>query len=499
MSNYRLELREIPGPQALTELRPLHIAIVTLVFLLALTVSAQAQVIAGPAFSEFRLTLDVGTRTEAAGPLFYKERREDVRQWAFPPLMSYTHDEAIPSTEFDFLYPLLTYDLFGAEYRFQILQLFNFAGGVTQGDTNKHRFSLFPIYLQQRSADGSHNYTSILPIYGRVQNRFFRDEVFFVMMPLYVESRKRDVVTINSPYPFFHVRRGDGLRGWQFWPLYGHEHKVPTLQTNTWDEEVQVPGHDKKFVLWPFFLNQRMGLGSTNEEHTQAFIPFYNFTRSPLRDSTAVPFMLGWSSVHDRGRNYDEIGAPWPFVVFRDGPTARTRRVWPFYSRATNEFLESTWVLWPVYKYNRVHSDPLDRDRMRILLYLYSDTTERNTEDKIARRRRELWPLFVHRRDWNGDERLQILAPLEPILPNNKSIERNYSPIWSLWRDERNAKTGARSQSLLWNLYRRETSSTKTRTSTLFGLVQRTKTAEGGHWRLFFWPTKHAASTCECE
>ncbi|HWN96879.1 MAG TPA: hypothetical protein VNT99_17760, partial [Methylomirabilota bacterium] len=268
----------------------------------------------------------------------------------------------------------------------------------------------------------------------------------------------------------------------------------PTVRTNTWGDEIPVPGHDRKFVLWPFFLNQRAGLGSTNEEHTQAVIPFYSFTRSPLRDATAVPFVLGWSSVDDRGRKYRETGAPWPLVVFRRGESAHTTRLWPFYSRATNQFLESTWYLWPVYKYNRVHSYPLDRDRKRILLYLYSDTIERNTETGNARRRREMWPFFLHRRDWNGNERLQILAPLEPILPNNKSIERNYSPLWSLWRDEKNAQTGARSQSLLWNLYRRETGTNGSKTAMLFGLIHYSSAPEKGFQRPFSWRNDESAS-----
>ena len=449
---------------------------------------AQADVIAGPAFSDFHLTLDLGTRREIVSPLFYSEEREDTTQWAIPPLMSYTHDRGVDSTEFDILYPILTYDRFGAEYRFQIFQVFNFAGGQKQDTTNAHRFALFPFYLQQRSSIPSENYTSVLPFYGHLKNRFFRDEVFYVMMPLYVESKKRDVETFNYVFPIFHLRHGDGLEGWQFWPLVGHEHKVPTVKTNLWGDDVPVPGHDRKFVLWPFYLDARTGLGTTNEEHTQAVIPLYSSTRSPLRDATAVPFILGWSSVHDREKNYDEIGAPWPMIVFRRGKTANTDRVWPFYSYATNEFLESTWYLWPVYKYNRVHSDPLDRDRTRILLFLYSDTTERNTETGNARRRRDFWPLFTRTRDWEGNERLQILAPVEPIWPNNKSMERNYSPLWSLWRDEKNGKTGARSQSLLWNFYRRETAKETSKTSALFGLVQHSSNTNGGHWRLFWWP-----------
>jgi hypothetical protein len=451
-----------------------------------------AEITAGPAFSQFRLILESGARTEAAGPLFYSQKTEEGSQWAFPPLMSLTRDRGINSSEFDMLYPILTYDRFGSEYRFQICQLFNFSGGQMLTETNKDRFSLFPFYLQQRSPDKSQNYTSVLPFYGDLRNRFFRDDVHYIMMPLYVRSRKRDVVTKNYVFPIFHLRHGDGLSGWQFWPIAGHEHKVPTVRTNTWGDAEPVPGHDRKFVVWPFFLNQRAGLGGTNEEHTQALIPFYSFTRSPNRDATAIPFILGWSSVDDREKKYHELGAPWPLVVFRRGETANTTRVWPFYSYATNEFLESTWYLWPVYKYNRVHSDPLDRERTRILLYLYSDMVERNTETGTFQRRRDFWPLFTHRQDRNGNKRLQVLAPLEPILPNNKSIERNYSPLWSLWRDETNARTATRSQSLLWNLYRRETGTEMSRISALFGLVQHSSTASGRHWRLFYWPQKRA-------
>ena len=62
------------------------------------------------------------------------------------------------------------------------------------------------------------------------KDRLFRDEIFFVMFPIYSETRKRDVVTDNYLYPFFHLRHGDGLHGWQFWPVVGTEHKDVTTQ-----------------------------------------------------------------------------------------------------------------------------------------------------------------------------------------------------------------------------------------------------------------------------
>ena len=94
------------------------------------------------------------------------------------------------------------------------------------------------------------------------------------------------------------------------------------------------------------------------------------------------------------------------------------------------------------------------------------------------------------RRDHDGSERLQILAPLEPILRENTGVERLYSPIWSIWRSEKNAKTGAYSESFLWNLYRREENKKEKKVTFLFGLFQYRAGEDGKHLRLFYIPVK---------
>jgi hypothetical protein len=449
---------------------------------------AAADVAMGPLFHEFGLTLDRGHRTEVAGPLFYSEDRDSMHTWAVPPVMSHVADETTDFTEFDLLYPVLTYDRFGPEYRFQILQVFAFAGGQTYAETNVHRFTLFPIYFHQWSADPERNYWALVPLYGHLRGRLFRDDIRFLLWPLYSRTRKRDVVTYNFPYPFLHVRHGDGLHGWQFWPLFGTEHKDVTSRTNMWDETETVGGHDRYFVLWPFYFNSRTGIGTTNVVKQEALLPAYSVYRSPNRDSSTFFWPFGITHTVDREKKYNEWGTPWPLIIFARGEGKETSRVWPFYSDAHTDTLTSRWYLWPVYKYNRVHSDPLDRERTRILLYLYSDVSEKNTETGTEYRRRDLWPLFTARKDLNGNTRLQILSILEPILPNNKSIERNYSPLWSLWRSEKNAHTKATSQSLLWNLYRRDSSPEAKKCSLLFGLFQYQSSPKGARWRVFYVP-----------
>jgi hypothetical protein len=388
----------------------------------------------------------------------------------------------------DLLYPLLTLDRFGQDYRCQVLQLFSFAGGPTMEEQGKRRITLFPFYFQQRSPDPTLNYTALVPFYGHLKNRMFRDEIFFVMLPIYLQSRKRDVVTDNYLLPFFHRRRGDGLHGWQFWPLVGMEHKDVITQTNQYGETEISGGHDKRFYLWPFYIHNDLGLGTTNVQTQRLYLPFYSTQHSPTRDTTSYLWPFGYTYTVDRERGYREWAAPWPLIDFAQGEGKTLRRVWPLFSQGKTPTVESDFYLWPLYKYNRVRAEPLDRERTRIFFFLYSDLIERNTTAGTALERTDLWPLFTARRDHNGNERLQLFAPLEPLLPSNSGIERNYSPLWSLWRSEKNAKTGAQSQSFLWNLYRRDVTPQTRKCSLLFGLFHYQSGPEGKRWRVLFIP-----------
>ncbi len=442
---------------------------------------------AGLLFDDFPLTLADGHRAEALGPLFRFEEKETQQQWAVPPLGSYTRDRETDFSELDLAYPILTYDRFGREYRWQFFQLFSFAGGRDQNETDARRLTIFPFYFQQRSTDPEKNYTALIPFYGHVKNRLLRDEIKFVMMPVYAQSRKKDVVTDNWFYPIFSLRRGDGLRGWKFWPVVGHEHKEITTSTNIWGDEAIIGGHDKFFAAWPFFLNARTGIGTTNPVHQNAILPLYSLYRSPQRDSSTFlwPF---FNYSDDREKEYREWDLPYPLVVFARGEGKTGNRVWPLFSHMKTPTQQSDFYLWPFYSFKRFHSDPLERERARILFFLYSDVNEKNTETGDASNRKDFWPLFTRKKNFNGDTRLQILAPLEPFLPNNKSIERAYSPVWSVFRAEKNAKTGANSQSLLWNLYRRDAAPASKKISLLFGLFQYQSNTQGKRLRVFYVP-----------
>lgn len=449
--------------------------------------SQASNIEAGPLFQRFSLTLAEGTRAEALGPLWYREQQGSQSIFALPPLFSHVRNPELDSEEIDFLYPVVTYDRHGAEYRLQGLQLLSFSGGHDQKDDSTRRFTLFPFVFTQRSADTNQNYTAVIPFGGRLEKRLFRDEVKFVMMPLWVQTRKKDVVTDNYLYPFFHRRHGDGLKGWQLWPFYGVEHKDITTRTNNVDEVETVGGHDKVFALWPLYAREKTGLGTESPATNQVALPFYYSQRSPQRDSTTYLWPL-FTVTDDRAQKYKEYGLPWPFMVYTRGEGKTVNRVFPFYSHAYSTNMESGFYLWPLYKYNRFKDTAVERERGRVLYFLYSDITVKAPGEKTGLRQTDLWPLFSARKDEAGNERVQLLAPFEPIARDNPTIERNLSPVWSVWRSEKNGKTGKSSQSLLWNLYWHEQTPRTKKCSFLFGLFHYEAGPEGKRWRVCYIP-----------
>lgn len=442
----------------------------------------------GPLFARFPITSTQGARIEALGPFIWAESSDTERSWGISPFVTHRTDPVTDFSETEVLYPLLSYDRFGPTYRAQLLQIFNLSGGQTLKEDHQRRITIFPFYFQQRARDPNQNYTALFPVWGRLKNRLFRNEIVFVLFPAFAKTQKRDVVTWNYAYPFFHSRTGVGLKGWQFWPVYGFEQKEITRRTDDFGDEVLIGGHRKEFIVWPFYMRANLGSGTENPQTQLALLPFFTIQRSPLRDSSTYFWPLGFTSTTDREKKYREWALPWPLVVFARGEGKTANRIWPLFSQARNPTLESNFYLWPLYKYNRATAEPLDRERTRVLFFLYSDLIERNTTTGTALRRIDFWPLFSKRTDHDGNTRLQVLSALEPLIPNNKSIERAYSPLWSVWRSEKNPKTGRSTQSFLWNLYRREQMGDSKKLSILFGLIGYRSDQGNARWRLLFVP-----------
>lgn len=453
----------------------------------------------GPLVHDFDLTHELGRRREVLGPLYYQEQAGSKTVMAFPPFYSSTDDPELEYQEIDVLYPLLTYDRFGKESRVQLFQVISLSDSSEQDESVRQKLSLFPLYFQQRSTNAALNYTAFFPFHGTLKKRMLRDEIRFTMFPFYGMSRKRDVVTRNYLYPFVHLREGHRLSGWQVWPLLGREVREPHSITNYLGLENFVPGHRRDFALWPFMFRNHNEIGTTNELHETAVLPLFSLSRSPNRDSSIFlwPF---FKYTDDRENKYREWGFPWPLWGVARGEGKHMNRFWPLFSQGHNDDgIERNYYLWPLWKGEFARADSLDRRRRRVLFFLWSDLVERNPNTGREMHRQDLWPFYTYRQQLDGRERLQVLSLLAPLLPNNKSIERNWSPLWALWRTEKNPATRVRSDSLLWNLWRREVSPEGRDNSYFFGLVQSRKTADGTAWKWFHIGSGNDGKNAEAE
>jgi hypothetical protein len=106
---------------------------------------------AGPAWQTFDLTLSPGTRTEIAGPFYYRQQRETEETRAWPPFYSRYTDPVLGSGEINILFPLYSYEYYGDQYRWQFAQMFSHAGGPTPGVAeDARRFTIYAVAEKRR-------------------------------------------------------------------------------------------------------------------------------------------------------------------------------------------------------------------------------------------------------------------------------------------------------------------------------------------------------------
>lgn len=442
---------------------------------------------AGPLWASAPLVLEDGQQVQAFGPIWEVESREDQDKWALRPFLSHRFNRAEDHDQWHVLYPLITHNRFGTEWRTQILQWINWGGGEDSQDGAETKQTIFPLYFRKKSPNPEESYWALIPIYGTLKNRLFKKEIHVVFFPLYARTERGDATTHNFLYPFFHLRRGEHLRGFQIFPLLGIERKESQRRIDHWGEPVVDPGHFKAQAAWPLLFYENRGLGTEAPERERIVFPIFRSLRSPDRDATTVlwPF---FNHIVDREKGYEEWQLPWPFLVFANGEGKTVRRVFPFFSVARNETHRSSFFLWPLFKRNRVVDPPLDRQRDRIFFSLFSNTRLTNTQTGATQVRRSIWPLFTTVRDDQGRSRTSALSIMEPLFPTDRDLAWNYSALWTLWKSERNPVTDQARQSALWNLYERERQQESRRTSFLFGLFQRERNETGTSTRIFYLP-----------
>ncbi len=370
------------------------------------------------------------------GPLFKFQRQKEQSTVAVRPLFFRSGNEKNETASTEYLYPLASSETTPDVTRFQVLKLYQ--KNLFRKDREEERerdFMIFPFYISGTSKKYG-PYTSVLPIYGDIYERFWRDEYHYVLFPLYGRTVKKGTTNYNVLYPFFSVTRGERESGYAFWPVYGQSAKEGVYR--------------KRFALWPFFHQEEKGLDTDNPTSRFQILPLYAAVDSPKLTSRDYlwPFFGHYENRDPKEEGWNLL---WPFWQVVRGEKRNVTRFLPLFDRERNGDDEKRWYLWPLYKEETSVAPSFRQEKERLLYFLYSNNRESWPADGASRQRVAFWPLFVYNRTTDGVKSFGFPALLEPIL-DREGIERSWAPLWRIYQQRWN-DGGDSTASFAWNLY----------------------------------------------
>jgi hypothetical protein len=366
----------------------------------------------------------------------------------------------------DYLWPLYTRKGFKKEAYGRFL----FMGWSADfsPETERHRTWILPFYFRGTSAQGE-DYFAIFPLGGTLCEFLTRDRIHFVLFPLYVRSSINEVETTSVLWPIGSKTSGDRVERFRVWPFYG---------TSVLEDEFE-----KKFVLWPLYSSVKY----TNDRNPGGgfmLLPLYGrVVTEKAKNQWFLPPFFRFA----QGGENRIINAPWPFIQLRDGDVQQ-RYVWPLYGqKQTDSFSRQFW-LWPLVWDGWTKHAGYDAHRFRLLPFFHYETemattpTVQHAEGDAVARYWKLWPLL----SWERKAEVSRLRLLEVWpLRNTPGVERNWAPLWTLYRREKNPDTV--SHHVLWGLYRQTKGAADVEWSLLKGLAEYKKIENRRAFRLFFF------------
>ena len=232
----------------------------------------------------------------------------------FRPLGSLEHSEH-ETTRLRILMPFLDFRWGERGRRYWVLPLYLYRSLPQPFSGEDVDWMLFPIIYGGRDPDEG-SYFAVFPLGGTLKGVLGKDEIQFVLFPIYVHARDRRRHSLHVLWPFYNKVWGGDWSGSRLWPFYGR------YRSHADPEELR---YDRWFVLWPFYIRRRDQL-HLNPTEMVFYFPFYGQRINPRAQSYAYLwplFLTHYDSKYDR-KSY--MGVLFPYRI-TDGQTD----IWPFF------------------------------------------------------------------------------------------------------------------------------------------------------------------------
>jgi hypothetical protein len=370
------------------------------------------------------------------GPFFFTKSTASGELQGFRPF--FLQARAGDKESAYFLYPLFTWERQPDFSSFSFFQLINRRRTAETGQPEVRGFDVWPFYFSKATGDPATTYHALMPVAGTIKQRFGKDRLTWYAFPLYFNTDKSGMEVTSAPWPFLRFIDGAGHHGFEFWPLFGHRGRAGD--------------YDKRFWIWPLFYQQSTHLDEPQPTIRIGALPFYSRDTGPgfVSENYVWPF-FGYTHRTEPVR-YDEQRYFWPFLVQGRGAQRYVNRWAPLYTHSTYKGYDKTWIVWPLYRHAEWADAGIAQEKNQLLYFLYWSQTQRSLTNPAAApaHKTHVWPLFSSWDNGAGRRQVQLLSPLEVFFPTNDPIRQLYTPLFALYRYDRQDAATSR-HSLLWN------------------------------------------------
>jgi hypothetical protein len=431
---------------------------------------------------------DGSIRQRAVGPLIEHQETSDGKTFdAVRPFYSSVHDTQTDRAVFDVLWPLCTIKTSKEENSGRILTGI-WRNWISTNDTKQSLLWIFPFLFTGKDADGR-NYFALFPLGGTINKILGKETIQFVLFPLYMKTKDKECTEHNILWPVVAWTESNDTNRYTFriFPFYGESRRI---------------GQKNSFVMWPLWTSVQYQKPAPHEGSGFLLFPFFGRVHLENQEMWWIlpPF---FKIAH--GKMGSEVNAPWPFIQWRDGKASRLY-VWPLWGKHTEGNSWSAFVLWPVGWLNKSDYGRSEIHRYYFLPFIYYEATIKKKESSnpglkktssnvtpvdsdvhsqtasddatsVSSRYFKLWPLFSYRREEDiSQTRILAFWPLK----HTPAVERNLSPLWTLFSTEQSEKGGE--TEFLWGLFRHRWQVNGTRSTCLFPLFNIYSDKDANGW-----------------
>lgn len=379
-------------------------------------------------------------RIEILGPFIQKYRFKDEKGFSLRPI--YSSVEEKEEKRAFFLSPLGLYKSDNETSTFKLIPLINqkVEKEATEEKEGK-KWEYFPIFWGRTA--NNETYGGFFPFYGKYKDRFGREEITFILWPIYSKVEYQEHKAYNILWPFFRISKAKDPEnkeygGYKFWPFYGHFKE---------GEE------ERKFILWPFYIRQTYKDDAGNFEEKVLYFPFYGREKTDAYEKSFY-FWPFFQKVCASDPFYEQIDAPWPFYRKIRGEEISGKRIWPFYGYVKKKETYDSFILWPLYfykedNYKKGNFTYFEKEHRFLLLSKENQVFENGT---LTHREFRFWPFYYSSESKEKNLKIHYLPALIPFY--DEGVERNYGPLFRIF--ENYEKEDYQFVKILWGLYRFE-------------------------------------------